>query len=1265
MTTDPADEGRPSDAPHDTTGVVGGRYEVRSRIGSGGEAEVLIAHDVELELDVVLKTRPIRGGNDLGRLRREAATLMRVVAHPGLPMVRSDLVESDRYYMISDYVAGPDLHDLVAAQDAPGLPLPSVLDLVDQLADTLDHLHTQQPAIVHGDVKPANVVLAPGGRAVLVDFGAAIRIGDDRERIGTPGFSAPEVLSGEPVSATSDVYSLAAVTVYLLTGLVPKLGTAWPEAMVDGDLARLERVLRRGLTWDPRGRPWSASDFAHDLRAAAETAIPIGTATMLAIRPSDSAPVDVAVVSKLEAAGGREVADVHRRDGEVLLLYPRAGDAARAAQDAAAAGAIVGLHAGDLGGWHGATLQQLVDDTDRLVDEALMADDRFESGVICSPPVRMLLGSDTSWTFRELTARATVLHRDAVGDAATPPVSPNGLRLDPDRAKNWITTRRATAIVGRGADLDRARRAIDRTRADATAALVVVTGEAGLGKTRFLAELAGRAAERGELVLVGRFTQAGGAFEGFLDALGDELFPFDSGHLERDEEGWVDRRRFFGRIVKAIKAERRAVTIVLDDVQWIDGSSLALLSQLLDEVGPALAVLVGYRTESGSQVVDELDLRPRATRVSMEPLSAESFGELANRLELDIADDVRSDLFALTRGNPFFGLQLLDQLRRTSDPALGAGGLPVGARDWILQRVGRLGDDAATTLSIASVVGRRFDVVLLADVVGAGALEILGHLEAALDADLITEGDQPGEFRFVHAIVQTTLYESLSETRRGLLHAATARRTEEGGAGAPDALAAAMHHWLAADRLGDPLHAGEVAAVVATRATEQLAHEQAISIVARALTVVGAAPPTIDRDRVEARLRVTHGRAAFVATRNQEALAQLHRAADLAERADDAETLVQAALVASLNRRHGLDDPDLLRLLERASERCPEEPAVLRAMLQIRRSRLLPISIAHEERSEIARLGLIGLDRMEPADRATVETEVARACWSPGDAEQRLGITTRIVDTALAEVDRGAPSRWTGVLVEALNLRWGTWIQLGDLRSALDDTMLASRVADEAGTTFLLSRSMMGEALVRATLGEHETAEQLADEAISLSDRHNLTLVRMAIVYTIWRDSGRQDDLSRLEQQMRDLVDSNPLLIAAFALVHAEAGRIDDAHRLLGELESLEPFPRNWVWLATMAAGLETAASIGERRMIDRYTPLLEPFADHWAIAAAEAGCWGPVARILGIAAAATGDTTTARTYLLRARDSSLANDASFWTARCHAGLADLDDASA
>ncbi|MGB0114191.1 MAG: AAA family ATPase [Ilumatobacteraceae bacterium] len=1229
--------------------VVGGRFQLRGLLAAGGEAEVHLARDRELDLDVVLKTRRVVDEDDLRRLRHEAGMLMRIVAHSGLPTVRSDLVDGDRYYMISDYVPGNDLHTLVEVRDADGLALPTVLGLIDQLADTLEHLHGHQPAIVHGDVKPENVIVSNDGRAVLVDFGAAMRVGDDRERLGTPGFSAPEVLAGEALTPAADVYSLAALTVFLLTGIVPKLGAAWPSALVDGDLVRLERTLRRGLTWDPLGRPWSATDFARRLREAAEMDVPSGTITVLLV----DGPAEL---GSLEQAGGRIVTSVSLPAGCSLVAFPRAGDAATAALALAESDAVtVAIHAGDLGGWHGATLQQLANETIDLFGLA-------SSGVVvCSLPVRMLLGADATLAFDTVADHAVRLHR--AGSGVTADATPVEAGADPldTRATAWIAAHRSRRLAGRDRELRSGRAAFERGRREGTAPVLVVVGEPGIGKSRFLAELASEEADAGQLVLVGRCTESSAAFEPFLDALGAELFPFESGQLERDEEGWIDRRRFFGGIADRLRALDRPVTLVLDDVQWIDGSSLALLVQLLEELNVELSVIAGSRPGVAREVLDELTRPAGATVVPMVPLARDDVVELAAHAGLDLTAETVDGLHALSGGNPFFAVQLLGHLREVPGQAFSGDSLPAGVREWILQRVDRLGDRARDTLAPAAVAGRSFDVVVLADVLGVSPLETLTHLDAAAASGLLVDGDRPGEYRFVHAIVKTTLEGSLSATRQALLHAAIARRLEEAG-GAGETLEAAMYHWFAADRLGDPLHAGDVAADVAGRATERLAHERAVAIIDRALDVLGSASATNERDRVEARLRLAHGRADFVASRNSEGITQLYEAADLAEAAGDDVILAEAALVASLNRRHGLDDPELLRLLERASRRCPPQPAVLPAMLHIRQSRLLPLTVRHEERSAMARRGLVDVAAMDPVDRATVETEVARACWSPDDAHERAELTTRHVEEATGRLRHGGPSRWTGVLIESLNLRWAARMQLGDVTGALDDADRAAAAADEAGTTFHLSRVMMGQAMIHATLGNHEEAERLAAGAVAMSDRHNLVLGRMGITYCIGRDRGQQAELSRLEHQLAELVDSNPMFVGAFALAHAEAGQLDDARRLLEVLGTWAPWPRNWVWLATTLCALETALLIGDDVSAGRFAAVLRRYSGQWAMAAGELACLGPVDRVLGMADAAMGRRDEAVERLTAARDAALAHDATPWVVRCDHALRSLQD---
>ena len=516
---------------------------------------------------------------------------MRTVAHPGLPTVRSDLVDGDRYYMISDYVDGNDVHTLVAAHEHGGVPLPTVLSLVDQVADTLDHLHRHQPAVVHGDVKPENVMLAVDGRTVLIDFGAAMRVGDDLVRLGTPGFSAPEVLAGEELTPAADVYSLAALTVYLLTGIVPTLGTPWIAALNDAGLVRLERVIRRGLTWNPLGRP--------EQRDRLRQAPP---------RCSGDGPADR---HRHPVAHRRQSVDA--RDAERTGSSRRAPCSSGLAPEATmrsscshAQAMLPPLHSTSP---HPAMRRSRcmpatsADGTAPPCNSSPTSASNF-SPALSSPgssaPHRCgccsaAMTRSRSKRCRTRSCESSVRRatRPAAGTDSAPSIQPAA-----DRAAGWIASRVARSLAGRDDELETARAAVDAARSSGVAPLVIVTGEAGMGKTRLLAEFAQRAADSGDVVLVGRCTEMGGAFEPFLDALGDDFFAFDSGHLERDEEGWIDRRRFFGRIATALRALDRPVSLVIDDMQWIDGSSLALLTQLLDDVGPSLTIAAGCRPGS-------------------------------------------------------------------------------------------------------------------------------------------------------------------------------------------------------------------------------------------------------------------------------------------------------------------------------------------------------------------------------------------------------------------------------------------------------------------------------------------------------------------------------------------------------------------------------------------------------------------------------------------------------------------------------------------
>jgi len=237
------------------------RYEPLEVAGRGGQGQVWRALDHQHRRHVALKVRALGPDTDREAVLSEARTLLGLRPHPGLPLVREDFFEDDRYYLVMDWIEGTDL------ASAGPLDPEEALGYLAQVAGALDHLHAHEPPVVHRDVKPANLILTADGRAVLVDLGISA---PGTPAAGTAGYAAPEVAAGEPPTPAADVFSLAATAVALLTGRPPAPGErpSW-EGLAAERASRLDLSLRRALSVDPTRRPASATALIEAIRAEA------------------------------------------------------------------------------------------------------------------------------------------------------------------------------------------------------------------------------------------------------------------------------------------------------------------------------------------------------------------------------------------------------------------------------------------------------------------------------------------------------------------------------------------------------------------------------------------------------------------------------------------------------------------------------------------------------------------------------------------------------------------------------------------------------------------------------------------------------------------------------------------------------------------------------------------------------------------------------------------------------------------------------------
>ncbi|WP_328606450.1 AAA family ATPase [Amycolatopsis sp. NBC_00345] len=442
-------------------------------------------------------------------------------------------------------------------------------------------------------------------------------------------------------------------------------------------------------------------------------------------------------------------------------------------------------------------------------------------------------------------------------------------------------------LVGRAEELARLTEAAAAVEARGRLGLVLVSGDAGAGKTALAEAFTDDLAARGWTTAWGTSPDRSGVpaawpWTRILASLGGSV-----PEPEPAGDPAVARFHWHRAVARRLADGPGRRLLVLDDLHWAGEETLALLAAVVTEsVARPVLVVATYRTTDVSPELTELlgrVARAEPVRVYLGGLAVEAVAQL-------VGPDAAEVVHRRTGGNPFF----VRELGRVLDAE---GGLPEGVRDVVRYRVARLPEDVRTVLRRAAVIGTDVDLDLLGD-----DDRTLDAVETATERGFLAERG-PRAFRFAHALVRDAVYEDLSRSRRARLHADVAEAVERLR---PDDVEALAHHFLlAGSRRGVPY-----ARAAAERAERRFAPHEAARLWRAALD--------LDGDDIGLHMGLARS-LAFAGALGE---ARRHRAEALTLAGDDRELTVRVLTAFDVP---GIwtenDDPELARRVADAVER--------------------------------------------------------------------------------------------------------------------------------------------------------------------------------------------------------------------------------------------------------------------------------------------------------------------------------------------------------
>jgi class 3 adenylate cyclase len=831
-----------------------------------------------------------------------------------------------------------------------------------------------------------------------------------------------------------------------------------------------------------------------------------------------------------------------------------------------------------------------------------------------------------------------------------------------------LAVRPTAGVVGRNTEMHTMTDAIKRVAGGEGREVLLISGEAGLGKTTLAAEAARTAFDNGACVLFGHCEEdLATPYQLFAEALGhyvthapeeqllahvevhgselSRLIPALASRIRelppsKATDSDTERFLLFAAVVGLLDtmAKEQPVVLVLDDLQWADKGSLLLLRHLAAaEQATRVLVLGTYRDGELLQthpLTDTLAALHCLRGVSRIELAGLDDSEVVALLEaaagqsLDAAGvGLAHAVYRETDGNPFFVSELLRHLWETgaiyqdttgrwvAESTLKQLALPDSVRVVIGARVGRLGKDAGRVLSVASVIGRDFDLDLLAQATKTSEDDLLDILDAAASAALVREVADTGRYSFAHALIQQTLYEDLGHNRRARSHRQVAEALEDLCGDRPgERVGELARHWTCATQPLDLAKAIGYSKQAGDAALGALAPGDALRYYAQALDLFRrvAGPDLVLGIDLAIGLGTAQRQTGDAASR-ETLLTAARQAADLG----DTNRLVAAALAndRGYTSNNNATDTDKVEVLEMAVDRLPfDHPD--RALVLATLCSELSYGSTLERRKALADEALVIAESSgDDATIARVVNQVLFPLLVPSMFEQQLTWTA----DALARAERvGDP-----VLLFLMAHSRATAVFLaGDIDEMDRCIEIMCALAEKLDQPILSWTNTFNLAKRAQIAGDTELAEQLATKALEIGTdcgQPDAALFFGGQLMVVSAQRGTMGELIPLIEQTIDEAVATPgVFTAALALAHAEANHAEDTRRLLEEFAAADfDLPGDQAWITGMFCYAEAAIHCGDPKYAEPIFDQLAPWAEQ-SVASGSVTASGVVSQSLG-----------------------------------------------